>query len=75
MMGVRAKKKVMNAREKKVTPFVTIYKFVNIFLKVLKLQVGHWNLQVGHRSDPRVIGSPSLLQLNCLMITSVVKEK
>ena len=22
--------------------------FVNVFLKVLKLQKGHWNLQVGH---------------------------
>ena len=32
----------MNAREKKVTPFV------NIFSKVLKLQVAHWILQEGH---------------------------
>ena len=35
------------AREKKVTPFVTTSMFVNIFLKVFKLRVGHWNLQVG----------------------------
>ena len=41
MVGVRTKQKVVNAREKKVTPFATTYMFVNIFLKTLKLQVDH----------------------------------
>ena len=48
MVGVRAKQKVVNAREKKVTPLVTTSMFVNVFPKVLKLQVDHWNLLVGH---------------------------
>ena len=33
MVDVRAKQKVVNAREKKVTPFITTQMFVNIFLK------------------------------------------
>ena len=40
MVAVRAKK-VVKAREKKVTLFVTASMFVIIFLKFLKLQVGH----------------------------------
>ena len=31
MVGVRAKQKIVNAIEKKVTPFVTTQMFVNIF--------------------------------------------
>ena len=49
MVGVRAKLKVVIARKKKVASFRRCLNvFVNIFLKFLKLQVGHWNLQVGH---------------------------
>ena len=40
IVGVRAKKKVVNAREKKVTPFVTTLMFVNNFPKSFETTSG-----------------------------------
>ena len=50
--------------------------FVNIFLKVLKLQVSHWNLQVGHSvTRGSVVRHPWPRTPYCLNPALVVDER